>query len=48
MQMWWRASLVVVTRTTRTRRGKPNGTLILRRRGTRRTLLALCVVNLAT
>jgi hypothetical protein len=32
---------VVVTRTIRTGRGKPNRTLILRR-GTRRTLLALC------
>jgi hypothetical protein len=42
------ANLVVVTRTIRTGMGRPNKTLILRRRGTRRTLLALCVVSLTT
>jgi hypothetical protein len=47
MQTWWVANLAVVTRNIRTRRGRPNKTLILRR-GTRRILLALCVVSRAT
>jgi hypothetical protein len=42
MQMLWKGSLVVVTRTTRTERGRPNKTLILRKRNKEDLTCFLC------